>query len=892
MRSLGYKTRHGDNEPSSEALEIVEEISTILEKYTEVPNIQKLLLKSIARFELIQQLFKNPINLLGTLLSKWEDRLPTMNVRQKLVYLSLLDEMSFAHVSEVLNLLKAILNSNSASEIVSTIFGQRIITHDDVILGLPWIIYNTAPYAYTYSEQMRILSLLCDLVIKEHDVATRRPQGLPNDGKRAETVLPRVITGSSEFRSSFETPAFKKAKELLNKIRSQGNISEPQKLHLDALVKPLLSVEQESTLFNGRTIRIQRWTITTNQPEWEIRDSLRTAIKEILSEQKLQPLQAVILWNLLAYTHGEINRATSYSKEFKAVLAKDLLLEVDSQNSHSPDIQESSVTYSDAHSKEFRTVLIQDLQWIANFLKSHKLDIQELTAARKIWDWHYQFDPDPELKEIAIQCETFFKKNEFFPQYAPLLSWESYESLGQWADETSNKLVISNNPQSIYDFVQNGVKFLGNADQISRLFIVASHLGAKAQQSQSVCQFVEGALQLGIKTPEFQFATRLCQGWICITRQSNPPATITVLKRLLQWVNSSEKIVQLFQAIYESTWLINITESEAAIVLEQQENFLQANSAVHFVGLLGGIFFSSLEQIKNTVETTFNQLDCKQLPSALGAFLQSLNYAMRSLIKNIEQAIDPYLKNWILDQVLRLPDIDELGATNVHHLQDLLKILGKPDLQWLVSAVEKRIQRTSEPNSSNIRIFPSQERLSQWIVPISSEQANDTTIRNLIAKLLSYTNSYPMFGYRFPRYLVDIDPTGVITADLVVEKLTDPNVRENPSEIYQWAKFAGYYPDSYLAWRKIAHEACSLGVQFDERHKYSIFHALTNPEPKMSISTIGEVPANFEMAVETAQQRLEAETDPVLIPFRQWVLQLAEAELSSEIERVKEESDE
>ncbi|WP_189525213.1 ATP-binding protein [Nostoc sp. 'Peltigera membranacea cyanobiont' 232] len=887
---LIYKTRYGDNEPSSEALEIVTEVSEILKNSAEVSNIQKLLLRSLARFELNQQLYTNPVNILGTLIVNWCEQVSAMNAREKLGYLSLLNEISFAHVSNVLTLLRQILASNSESEIVSTIFGQRIITHDDLILALPRIIYDTAPYAQTSSEQMTILSLLCDLVIKERDIANRRPQGLPNDGNRAEIILPRLIKGQLEFCGGFETSALDKANDLLQNIYLQGNITQDQELLLNTLVKPLLSIEQESTSFDGRRVKIQRWTITVGQSEWRIRDSLRTKIKEILLEKKLQSTQATLLWNLLAYAHGEINRAISYSEDHTTI-TEDLLLEAEFSNSHSSDIRKSTVSYYNAHSEEFRTVLIQDLQWVANFLESQNVDIQELAAAREIWDWHYKFDKDPEVKKLAIQCENLFKGSELFPQYAPLIIWENYEVLGQWADEISNNLATLNNPQSIHDFVQNGVKFLGNPDQVSRLFIVASHLSTKAHQSQSVRKFVEEALQLAIETPEFQFAIRLCQGWIWTTRQNNPPATIIVLKQLLEWVNTSEKIVQLIQVIYEGTGL-TITELEVGIVLEQQEHFLQTNSAVRFVGLLGGIFFSSLEQIKNTVETTLNKLDRKQLPSALSAFLQSLDYAMRSLTKNVEQAINHSLKNWILNLVLRLPDIDDLGGTSVHHVQDFLKMLGKPDLEWLVSTVEKRIQMVSEPDGSNIRVLPSRQRLSQWIDPISSEQAGDITIRNFITKLLSYTDSSPMLLYGFPRYLVDVDPTGIITADLVVEKLTDARIRENPRKIYQWSKFAGYYPDDSPAWRKIAHEACSLAVRFDDRHKYSIFHALKNSEPKMSISTIGEVPANFQMAVETAQQRLEAETDSILIPFREWMLQSAQAELTSEIERVKEEIEE
>lgn len=895
---LIYQTRRGDNEPSSEALEIVAEIKTILENATEVLNIPKLLLQSIAKFELNQQLqCNNHLNILNSLLDQWYETIPRMNARQKLAYLSLLDEISFAHVSEVLNILRAILNSNSASEVVSTIFGERIIAHDNVILALSWIIYHTAIAAQTSSEQMKILSLLCDLVIKERDIAPRRPQGLPNDGKRAETVLPRVITSSSEFRISFETPAFEKAKELLNDIRSQGNISETQKLHLDALVKPLLSVEQENTLFDGITIRIQRSTITANQPEWEIRDSLRTAIKEILSEQKLQPPQAVILWNLLAYAHGEINRATSYSEKFQDISAKDLLLEGDSQKSHNPDNQKSFVTYSDAHSEEFRNVLIQDLQWVLNFLSTYEsINIQELSAARNIWDWHYQFDPDPELKKIATDCENFFQNNQLFPEYAPLLSREGYkhEVREQWADDISQKLVNPNNSQSIHEFIENGIQFLGNPNQISRLFIVAAKLGDKAEQSEVIHKFLEQALTLSIENPEFQFATILCRSWVWMTRKNNSSELTKVFEKILQWTNNNtEKIVNLIQAIYETTW-DSVSDTEVNILLEQKNNFLHTNSSVRFLGLLGGIFFSPCQdKIKNTVENIFNEVDHQQLSNGLATFLESLDYAIHSPNNKTNNVNNPSLSYWILDQVLRLPDIDNLSGRSIHHLQEILQIFGKPDLEWLLSAIKTRIKMFSGSDSSTkIRILPSRERLSQWIIPISSEQGDDTRIRNILTNLLSYIDSFPMLVYSLPQYLFEIDPNGVFTSDLVIEKLRDSKIRENTQEIYRWSKFAGYYPEESATWRKIAHEACSLAIQFDDSNKYSILQALTNPKPKTWMSSIGTVAAIFEVEVETAQQKLETESFSVLKPYWEWRLQLAQVELERETERVKEEIEE
>ena len=401
------------------ANEIIQEVSTILDA-SENLELPKFLLRGIARFELIQQSLKQPINLLQILLEDWYDRVPTMKARQKLTYLNLLDEISFAHVSEVLDLLRAILNSTSETETISTIFGERTTTHDNVILGLPWIVYNTSHYAQNNQEQSKALSLLCDLVIKENSI---RPQGLPNDGKRAGTILSIIITGSREFLSNFSKSAFAKAIELLGNIRSEQKISDEQKLRINALIKPLLSLEQENTSFDGRTITVQRWFITPDESDesrWGIRNSLCKTIQEILSERKLPPAEATILWDLLHYAYGEINQ---------------VLLEL------SRDLSVIPPEY-----QEFHIALSHGLQWIADLLNSHTLDIQEITAARQVWDWHCKFKKFPELAEIAEKCENLFKQNQLFPQYAPLISRDyalpkHNENLKEWVTKTSQNLI-------------------------------------------------------------------------------------------------------------------------------------------------------------------------------------------------------------------------------------------------------------------------------------------------------------------------------------------------------------------------------------------------------------------------------------------------------------------
>nr|WP_144031419.1 hypothetical protein [Trichormus azollae] len=84
--------------------------------------------------------------------------------------------------------------------------------------------------------------------------------------------------------------------------------------------------------------------------------------------------------------------------------------------------------------------------------------------------------------------------------------------------------------------------------------------------------------------------------------------------------------------------------------------------------------------------------------------------------------------------------------------------------------------------------------------------------------------------YSLPQHLFEVTLNRVFTSDLVIEKLRDSKVKENPQEIYQWSNFAGYYPEESPNRRKIAHETYSLAIQFNDSNKYSILQALTNPK--------------------------------------------------------------
>ncbi len=848
----------GKRRISQDAIALVKDIAR--SQLDSSSNLTKSLLRGIARFELTQQLAGESVDLLEELIEDWQERLPHLSVSQRLALLKLLDEISFSHVESALRLVRSALSSTAEPEGMSTLFGERELTQDDVILALPNLVFHAAEYARLPSEQHSALSLLCQLVVVEEQILSHRSIGFRNDGHRAHSLLSRLIGSGGEFRS-FEDVAFDQALTFLNQLHDR-TILENDQLILNGLIKPLLKVERERTRFDGQMITINRWFISPDETSWSQRSALRQVIQEILEAQSHSASEAVMLWQLLDFAHSQVNQA---------------ILELARKGSASSEFLQG---YSDD--------LQQDLHWLIRFLNSHNLDIQELSAARQIWDWHYQFDDNPILKELATQCETIFTSNSFVHDLEPLFRWdEDFNVQSQRAIEKSRILAQSGDSGVIHDFVKNAMKYLGEADQISRLFGVAGGLGEQAQSFPVVQKFVEESLKLSVTDARFQFACQVARSWIWIIRREDDQTVIPVLNQLLYWARTSERIVPLIQSVYSAAWIAPIDITEVTIIAEQVSHFANTNQLPSFVGLLGGMFFVDSVQIRSTIEAALANLEGSLIAQAVNNLLQTANYAMNNAGSAMSSEMLISFRDWILDQVLRLPDIDELEGRGDWNLNQILKHTGRPDLSWLVNAIKQRIETYGQYQGLHPRILPYQERLSKLILPLSCKSIDDV-MQAQIAKLIDYYFSFPSLRYELPRYLHDIDPEGLVTAELTTQRLDDPDMRDNPEQLYYLAKLAGYYSEDSSGWRMIAHSVCSLAMQFRERDRYSIFHALQNPEAKVWMSNLGQVAPNFEQDVETVRQQLETEPDQSLVPYWQWRLRSAEMDLEHERERVKE----
>ncbi|WP_204104043.1 MULTISPECIES: hypothetical protein [Spirulina sp. CCY15215] len=852
---------------SEEALELCQYLS---QEPLEAKEIKKAILQEIARFEFRQRQYGEKIDILARFFAAIRTNLSGWSVREKLAVINLLHEVAFNRVEDILNLCDRLLESSSEKEQIETIFGKQTLTHDNVILALPWLIYQAVPCAEQKTDQDRIVDILCKLAIRENEIASRLNKDLSLSDHHAKDILSKIIKEEESFLGSFSRSAFKKAQQILGEIRKNQNIQE-QKLFLDILLKPLLSLDREYTFFDGKTVTFNRSVILPDSDRWNERNQLQTTIETILEERSLNSSQSVHLWDLLNEAHDSANCAFREAEKH--------------QNLKN-------------YSQDFYKQVKQDLTWVLKFLTSNQVDISELQAARKIWDWHFRFEQKCNLKELANQCESIFTQNklysELYSEYEPLVRMGSFQERIEKAEDKAEELSKSQNTKIIKNFVQNGVLYLvGSSQNISILFPVAYRLGLKANNSEIVRDFVRESLQLETGDPIFQFSLQICINWLEDTRTrsnlNNPQEAALVFQQLLDTIQDNEgKIVYLTYNIYQNAWSSqsSVTEQELNVILDKEQSFIQHSQIDWFIEILSGIIFTDISRIKKIIEQNLDRLDEKSFVAGIRILLFNLYHAIMS---NSEHSDRYSLGQWVLEQILKLPQIEDIGGNRIHFLKDIIKLTEKPDLQWLVDAVKKRLQQFNKSESSYVRILPNLDRLSLFIKQLSEEELMSEHAKSLILELLSLgQQNYPIFR-SLPQYLQDIDPKGIIVPSLVVQKLSDSKIEDNLKQIYLWSRIAAVYPENSSAWRTIAHQSCALANNFDDRDRNDIFNALANSNPKIGFRNIGEVLEIYEIEFNLAHQRLKEESDPVLVPFREWVLKIAEAELKDQRERVKEE---
>ena len=820
-----------------------------------ISSVGRSILTALARTELILKLSGRPVPLLDPFFVGIQNALQSTKAGPRLVIAEVLRDVAEFCPSDTVALSRILRCSVIASETIEGLLGSREVGQDDVTLELAWPVFHAAMGAQTPIERKQVLEELCALTEVEAEIATRRPGGLPNDGKRAADLVGRTLGGGPQFWSDFEDAACALAARLLDRTAMEPATS-PLAAVLRALLVPAMALERQQIWSEDYTLHIQRYVVLPDHLAWQTREVILTRVKHLLADVNVPLASRLLLWPLLAEAHSSAIRCRGQVPE--------------------------------SLQAQMRQQLLDDLVWARAILTTRTVELEELVAARDLWNWHYRFDKEPTLKAASEELEALYGSNALAHEFEPLLGHDEWEHRDECAAAKAIELATGQSPETIRAFIDRAVRFLGGEPEFSQLNSVAWHLGQHASTSEAVRKFVKSALAELVARIHTDFATVAAASWVAALRQhDSPTAAYDLIAELLQVCNSDEKRMHVIQQLYGGSLrprdIGELTRAEHDHLRSLAPLFVKNGRGPAFIQVVGWTLHHDWPALQALLSRVLDNIPPEQMRLAIKFLVDAVYGAIR---ESDHAALPHGLGVWLLDQLLRIPDLGSL-ATNIDwYIDEVLKHVGPAPLSWLPRAIARRKDMEAQGDSEKVRTVSRYARISRYVAPITATHVNDPVVGKAVTALVDLVAGGGTVGYYLPEIFRDVDPEGLLIPTEVTTRLANVT---SADDMWWLARIAGAYPMGSSAWRTIAKSVILGAVRSgSDEERRSLFNALTDHGPRFWRGTPGEVPQTFVSGVESARQLLESETDTEFRPFWEWHLAVAEAELREQEEQAKE----
>jgi hypothetical protein len=410
--------------------------------------------------------------------------------------------------------------------------------------------------------------------------------------------------------------------------------------------------------------------------------------------------------------------------------------------------------------------------------------------------------------------------------------------------------------------------------------------------------FTHNALGSNTDGLEFAFAVSLLNRRLRRLRESDETDALnSQLQSAIQATPSPEAKLKLLSSFYSRphpllTGILTITDLEFAITqLSALGTVLKPWTKCH---ILAGMHHANWQQAKLICDETYQTAAEEDRPNCFGSLFDAMHFL--DLFRKDYDALaikSPHF-DWLLELLVTLPDLDNIGEFRQHELQQLVERFGRKELGWLVGVIENRIHIVAGKGAKEedtFKLVPTRHRLTTYVKPLPSCGTSSDSVLQQVDTLLGYTERKDMLGYILPQYAVDLDPHGELIPNLIGSRIERVNWKDKDG-IWMWARFAGYYGFNSPPWRQIAKAAVKVSRDLEPRDKSSVFVVLLPQEIKSSNYPAGEMDPRPEQDLLARKREMQEETDLDLIPFRQWHLTMAQAEFDHALARYKEENEE
>jgi hypothetical protein len=838
---------------SEDATELLDSVRGAIEEGA-LSRIGRAILESLARTEFVLRLSGHDTYLMRAFFAGVDPLLPTLPASRRIALAEALADIAPYQPDLVTSTVRRLRQDAVPDEVVAGPFGVRTFRHEDVVLSLPWTLYVGAMAADDRQVQERVLRELCRLVEEEAMLASSRPRGLPNDGRRASGLVTKVIEGGPQFSAEYDAIASEVASELLGLV-SNAPPSVGQSALLDALVQPLLALQRtqvwsgEPNSFTWRTVVIAKETTA-----WTARTVVFEKLKIALSSDTTPAESRLRLWHTFAEAHRHVIRCRGR-----------------------------------ANGDWARTEILNNLSWAQQLLSARTPDAAELHAAREVWNWHHRFDTDSVVQALADTLESQYMANELAHELVPLLGSapEDYHTAFVKREAKGTDLASVAHVDDINAFVDRAVAFLRDQGNPSSLFDIARSMGFQAQSHEVVQTFVARSLAQRNNSAHVDFGVNAAAGWVAAVRQHTPERTHLLVGELLAGCADDERranlLVRLYAAVPRHRSTGDLTPDEHRQLCDSVALFTGRGRHAAFVGSLAQSFAHDWHKASQLIAEVLACTPDEHLSHATRVCIEAIYWAVRDTSPSVRPA---GLARWLMEQLLRLPDLEVLSNED-WNLREIFKGIGKLDVRWLPEAFELRRQmEATRDDGIQTRALSFRTRISAYVAPVAGDDATDDTIVDAVAQLVAFVSDTGTIGFYLPDVLRDIDPDGLVVPEIVVARFASAS---QASEVRRLARVASAYAVNSVPWRSIALAAIRCAKPYGEDTLRSVYGALGASGVRSWSSAIGEVPAVFINAVAAMEEANAVEEEFDLRPYWLHHLRVAESELREQEERAKEE---
>ncbi|MBN1204213.1 MAG: ATP-binding protein [Myxococcaceae bacterium] len=810
------------------------------------------ILVSLARTEFLLRLSEHDLRLISGFFAALEVSVSMMRASQRVALADVLEAVAPFHPRAAASLVGVLRRGSAPDETVDGIFGEKVIGQADVLLSLAWPLFGGAMGAESATDREAVLRELCALAEAEAELALNLPRGLPNNGKRAASLVTRVLEGGPQFWSEYDDIASQLCTELIDTLMKQPP-TPGQVALLKALVQPVLALERRQSWNDAQSVTWRTFAIGQGSPAWTAREAVFARVKSALSADATPAESRVQLWHVFAEAHRNINQLCARGKN-----------------------------------DQYYPALLGDLTWTHELFAKRIAGVEELAAARKVWSWHHRFEKEPKLKAAADELEKLYTANDLAKEFEPLLSDDNWKAKDARVVAKGAELASASRPEAIAGFIDRAEAFLRAKDQLFSLQGVAWSLGTHAEAREVVRQFVAASLKQPTVNQRSEFGVVIAVSWVATVRASAPARAHVLVEELLAQCGSDERRANLLERIYGRVPKLrdvgDFTAEEHALLRGSRDLFVRTGRDVAFVAALALTVGHEWSALRPLLEDVLRTISPDRLPHAMYMLVDAIYWAVR---EGAALAPPSDLAEWLMSQLLALPDFDDLGGNGEWHLTEILKSLGGVDVRWLPGALAKRQeQEATNGDGHKARAVSHDARVSKYVRKIAAAEVTDPGVTEAVNKVLDFVDDNGTVGYYLPEILSDIDPDGVVVPAAVSVRAKSAAGAE---DVRRLARIGGAYAVNSSPWRTIALAVIRAVTPHGAEALRSVYGSLDERGILSWSGAIGEVPPIFIAAVTEARTALDTEVEPDLRPYWQHRLTLAEADLREQEERAKEE---